>query len=165
MLIFTFVFNKMAKLDAPPGIPYPLMVFTAMLPWQFFATALSESSNSLIGNANLNFQGVIFPGWVVPASAVITSFVDFVITMAMLAAMMVWYKFWPDWGLLAFSSVCSSWHLRRPPGLACGFARSTWISRFSLRISCRLLSSSGFTFPPSGLQATRFQPNGRLFTL
>ena len=50
MIILTFVFSKVAKLPAPGSVPYPLLVFAAMLPWQFFSTALAESSNSLIGN-------------------------------------------------------------------------------------------------------------------
>src|SRR5438874_5487880 len=53
MLIFTFVFNRIARLDAPAAVPYSLLVFAAMLPWQFFSTTLSEASNSLIGSANL----------------------------------------------------------------------------------------------------------------
>ena len=52
-LIFTFVFSRIAKLQNPGAAPYALMVFAGMLPWQFFSNALSESSNSLIGNANL----------------------------------------------------------------------------------------------------------------
>src|ERR1700684_3607622 len=51
-LLFTFAFNRMANLKAPPGIPYPLFVFAAMLPWQFFSTAMSEASTSLINNSN-----------------------------------------------------------------------------------------------------------------
>ena len=67
MVVFTIVFNKIAKFESPGSIPYPLLVFAAMLPWQFFSTALSESSNSLIGNANL-ISKVYFPrlyhsGW------------------------------------------------------------------------------------------------------
>lgn len=100
MLIFTFVFHRVAKLDAPEAVPYPLLVFAAMLPWQFFATALSESSNSLIGNANL-ISKVYFPRLIVPASSVITSFVDFLITLGLMALMMLWYGFAPDWRLLA----------------------------------------------------------------
>jgi lipopolysaccharide transport system permease protein len=99
MLIFTFVFNRVAKLTAPGDVPYALLVFAAMLPWQFFSTALSESSNSLIGNANL-ISKVYFPRLIVPASSVITSFVDFLITLALMALMMLWYGFWPDWRLL-----------------------------------------------------------------
>jgi lipopolysaccharide transport system permease protein len=99
MLVFTFIFNKVAKLPAPGSIPYPLLVFAAMLPWQFFSSALSEASNSLIGNANL-ISKVYFPRLVVPASSVITSFVDFLITLGLMAGMMVWYGFLPDWRLL-----------------------------------------------------------------
>ncbi len=80
MLIFTFVFSRVAKLQAPGSIPYPLLVFAAMLPWQFFSTSLSEASNSLIGNSNL-ISKVYFPRVIVPAGSVITSFVDFLITL------------------------------------------------------------------------------------
>ncbi len=99
MVVFTFVFSKIAKLPAPGAVPYALMVFAAMLPWQFFATALSESSNSLIGNANL-ISKIYFPRLIVPAGSVITSLVDFLITLALLAAMMIWYQFVPDWRIL-----------------------------------------------------------------
>jgi len=99
MLVFTFIFNRVAKLKAPPSIPYSLMVFAAMLPWQFFSTSLSEASNSLIVNANL-VSKIYFPRLVVPASAVITSFVDFLITVGLLAAMMAWYRFMPGWQLI-----------------------------------------------------------------
>jgi lipopolysaccharide transport system permease protein len=99
MLVFTFVFSKVARLPAPGSIPYPLLVFAAMLPWQFFSTALSEASNSLIGNANL-ISKIYFPRLIVPAGSVITSFVDFLITLGMMAGMMVWYGFVPDWRLL-----------------------------------------------------------------
>jgi len=99
MVVFTIVFSRIAKLPAPSSVPYSLLVMAAMLPWQFFSTALSESSNSLIGNANL-ISKVYFPRLVVPAGAVITSFVDFLITLVMMAALMVWYGFAPDWHLL-----------------------------------------------------------------
>src|SRR5262245_25588456 len=78
MLIFTVVFNRIARLPAPGGIPYALLVMSAMLPWQFFATSLTEASNSLIGSSSL-VSKVYFPRLVVPASSVITSFVDFLI--------------------------------------------------------------------------------------
>ena len=100
MLVFTFVFSKIAKLPAPSDVPYALLVFAAMLPWQFFSTALSESSNSLIGNANL-ISKIYFPRLIVPAGSVITSFVDFLITLVLMAALMIWYRFLPDWRLCA----------------------------------------------------------------
>ena len=99
MIVFTVVFGKIAKLPAPGNVPYPLLVFAAMLPWQFFATAMSEASGSLIGNANL-ISKIYFPRLVVPASSVITSFVDFLITLGMMAALMLWYGFAPDWRLI-----------------------------------------------------------------
>jgi lipopolysaccharide transport system permease protein len=100
MLVLTVVFNKIAGLPAPGSVPYALLVFAAMLPWQFFSTALSESSNSLIGNANL-VSKVYFPRLIVPGGAVVTSFVDFAITLALMAAMMVWYGYLPDWRIAA----------------------------------------------------------------
>src|ERR687884_787645 len=93
MLVFTFVFGRIAKLP-PEGVPYPVMVFGAMLPWQLFATSLSEGSNSLINNANL-ISKVYFPRLIVPASAVIVSFVDFAISMVLLALLMALYGVWP----------------------------------------------------------------------
>ena len=93
MVVFVFVFGRIAKLPSD-GVPYPVMVFAAMLPWQLFATSLSEGSNSLITNANL-ISKVYFPRMIVPASAVIVSFVDFVISLGLLALLMIWYRVWP----------------------------------------------------------------------
>src|SRR6201987_1299373 len=87
MIVFTIVFSRIAKLPAE-GVPYPVMVFTAMLPWQLFATSLTEGSNSLIGNANL-ISKVYFPRLIVPASAVIVSFVDFAISMVLLGLLLL----------------------------------------------------------------------------
>jgi lipopolysaccharide transport system permease protein len=84
----------------PTGaIPEPIFVFAAVLPWQFFSSALSDSANSLIGNANL-VSKIYFPRLVIPFAAVITSLVDFVITFGLLAVLMIWYGFAPGWQLL-----------------------------------------------------------------
>src|SRR5438309_9948667 len=99
MVVFVFVFGRIAKLPSG-GIPYPVLVFAAMLPWQLFATSLSEGSGSLITNANL-ISKVYFPRLIVPASAVIVSFVDFAVSMVLLGLLMAWYKVWPGWPLLA----------------------------------------------------------------
>lgn len=99
MLVFVFVFGRIAKLPSD-GVPYPVMVFAAMLPWQLFATSLSEGSNSLITNANL-ISKVYFPRLIVPASAVIVSFVDFAISLGLLASLMIWYQVWPGIYLLS----------------------------------------------------------------
>ena len=94
MLILTVVFGKFGKMPSG-GVPYPILVFCGMLPWQFFSTALSESGNSLVTNSNL-ISKVYFPRLVVPVSSVITSFVDFLISGAFLVALMGWYQFMPS---------------------------------------------------------------------
>ncbi|MDB9375013.1 ABC transporter permease [Nodularia sphaerocarpa] len=98
MVVFTVVFGQLAKLPSEDA-PYPILVFSAMLPWQFFANSLSECSNSLIGNANL-ISKVYFPRLIVPTSAVVVSFVDFMISGMILLALMAWYNFIPTWRIL-----------------------------------------------------------------
>ncbi len=96
-LVLVFAFSWVAKIHS--DIPYPLLVFSAMLPWQFFATALAEASNSLVSNANM-ISKIYFPRLVMPASAVIVALVDFLITFAILVAMMFWYHMPPTWHML-----------------------------------------------------------------
>lgn len=98
MVVFTVVFGNLAKLPSE-GAPYPILVFSAMLPWQFFSNALSECSNSLTGNAHL-ISKVYFPRLIVPASAVIVSFVDFMISGIILLGLMAWFNFVPSWRIL-----------------------------------------------------------------
>jgi lipopolysaccharide transport system permease protein len=98
MVVFSIVFGELADLPSE-GVPYPILVFAAMLPWQFFANSLSECSNSLITNSNL-ISKVYFPRLVVPASAVIVSFVDFLISGMILLGLMAWYNFVPSWRIL-----------------------------------------------------------------
>lgn len=95
MIVFTVVFSKLAKLPSD-GIPYPVMVYCGMIPWQFFSNALSESSNSLIDNSNL-LTKVYFPRIIVPASSVVVSLVDFAISLVILGGLMLWYGLVPDW--------------------------------------------------------------------
>src|SRR5258708_29278418 len=99
MVVFTVVFGKLAQLPSDGTAPYALMVFAGMLPWTFFATAVADASNSLIGNANL-ISKVYFPRLIVPIAAVMVAFVDFLIGFAILVALMVWYQFMPGWQIL-----------------------------------------------------------------
>ncbi|MBD0283839.1 MAG: ABC transporter permease [Flavisolibacter sp.] len=99
MIIFTIVFSRIAKLPTEGNAPYAIMVFAAMLPWQFFANSLSEASNSLIGNANL-ITKIYFPRLIIPASSVITSFVDFAISFGLLILMMAGYRYMPSWQIV-----------------------------------------------------------------
>lgn len=98
MVVFTIVFGNLAKLPSE-GVPYPILVFSAMLPWQFFSNSLSSASDSLISNANL-ISKVYFPRLVVPTSAVVTSFVDFLISGMIMLGLMAWYNFVPSWRIL-----------------------------------------------------------------
>ena len=98
-IIFTLVFSRIAHVNNPSLAPYALMVFAGMLPWQFFSNALSESSNSLIGNANL-ITKVYFPRMIIPASSVITSMVDLGISFIIMIGMFAWYQFVPSWHVI-----------------------------------------------------------------
>ena len=96
MVIFTIVFDKVAKLPSEGVAPYPVMVFAGMLPWFLFATILTEASGSLIANANLVGK-VYFPRIIIPASSAVVALVDFAINLAILAAILIWYGFAPTW--------------------------------------------------------------------
>jgi lipopolysaccharide transport system permease protein len=98
MFVFTVVFGKLAKL--PSGhAPYPLLVYAAMLPWQFFSNTLSESALSLIANTNL-IAKVYFPRIIIPTTAMVVSAIDFCISCAIFVLLMLWYAFAPDWKIL-----------------------------------------------------------------
>ena len=94
MIVFTFVFGRLAKMPVDGLAPYAIMVFAGLLPWQFFSNALTESSNSLIGNEKL-ITKVYFPRLIIPASSVITSFVDFLISFVILLALFIVYSYTP----------------------------------------------------------------------
>jgi lipopolysaccharide transport system permease protein len=98
MLIFTVIFHHIAKMGSN-GIPYMLVVAAGTLPWQFFSAALSGASQSLVGNANL-ISKVYFPRMIVPAGAVVTAFVDFMISFALIICVMAWYHYLPTWRIL-----------------------------------------------------------------
>lgn len=99
MIVFTVVFSRIAKLPTEGAAPYAILVYAAMLPWQFFANALTEASNSLIGNANL-ITKVYFPRLIIPASSVITSFVDFAISFGLMLVLMAFYQYMPSWQII-----------------------------------------------------------------
>jgi lipopolysaccharide transport system permease protein len=98
MIVFTVIFGKLAKMPSE-GVPYPILVFTALLPWQLFSNSFSESGNSLVANSNL-ISKIYFPRLIVPSGAVVVGFIDFLISGVFLAALMVWYRFLPDWRIL-----------------------------------------------------------------
>jgi lipopolysaccharide transport system permease protein len=98
MIIFTVIFGKLAKLPSD-GIPYPILTFTALLPWQFFANALSESSSSVVANANM-ISKIYFPRLIIPGSTVISGLVDFLLSFIILLVLMAWYEVVPTLAVL-----------------------------------------------------------------
>ncbi|MEP6913214.1 MAG: ABC transporter permease [bacterium] len=98
MLVFSLFFGRLAKIPSD-GIPYPIFTFCALLPWQLFAHALTESSNSLVANERL-ITKVYFPRLVVPMSAVLGGLVDFGVAFVLLLVMMFYYGIVPTWAIV-----------------------------------------------------------------
>lgn len=99
MVVFSLFFGKLAGMPSD-GLPYPLFSFAALVPWSFFASGLTQSSNSLVGSANL-IRKVYFPRLVVPLASVLSGTVDFAIAFLVLVAMMVFYGTLPSAAVLA----------------------------------------------------------------
>ncbi len=89
MIIFSIIFGKLAKIPSD-GIPYPIFSYTALVPWTYFATAMTKSTQSLVGNAGI-FTKVYFPRLIIPLTPVIAGLVDFLISLSIVFILMVWY--------------------------------------------------------------------------
>jgi homopolymeric O-antigen transport system permease protein len=98
MVVFSLFFGKLAKMPSD-GLPYPIFAYAALVPWTFFANSLTQSSNSLVGSANL-ITKVYFPRLVVPISSVISNVVDFLLAFAVLLGMMVFFGIAPTANIL-----------------------------------------------------------------
>jgi homopolymeric O-antigen transport system permease protein len=98
MVVFSLFFGRLAKVPSD-GIPYPVFTFCALLPWQLFSHALTESSNSLVASQNL-ITKVYFPRLVIPIAAVLGGVIDFVIAFVLLLLMMIYYGIVPGWPVL-----------------------------------------------------------------
>jgi lipopolysaccharide transport system permease protein len=96
MIVFTVIFGNLAGLPSEGDVPYPVMVFAGMLPWFLFSTILNDASQSLVSNSSL-IGKVYFPRLIVPSASSVVALVDFAISFGLLAAMMVWFGFLPDW--------------------------------------------------------------------
>lgn len=159
MIVFTVIFGKLAKFPSE-GAPYAIMVYAAMLPWQLFANSLSESSSSLIGNANL-ISKVYFPRLIIPASAVIVSLVDFLISFSILFVLMIWYQFIPDWRMVTIPLFLS---LALLVALGCGL----WISALNVkyrdfRYVIPFFVQFGLYISPVGFSSASFPKSGNWF--
>jgi lipopolysaccharide transport system permease protein len=100
MVVFTLFFGRLAKMPSD-GIPYPIFVYAGLLPWTYFANALSNSGNSLVGSANL-ISKVYFPRIIIPGSASLAGLLDFFVAMVVLFVMMAYYDFVPGVEILLF---------------------------------------------------------------
>jgi lipopolysaccharide transport system permease protein len=103
MLVFSLFFGRLGKIPSD-GVPYPLFVFCALLPWQLFAFSLSEASNSMVANQSLVTK-VYFPRLVIPLSAVLAGLVDFCVSFVLLLGMMAWYGVYPGPGMLVLPAL------------------------------------------------------------
>lgn len=99
MVVFTIVFGKLAKLPSDGQTPYALMVFAGMLPWYLFSSALTGAADSMVANSHL-IGKVYFPRIIVPAAAIVTALIDFLVSLTILAGVMIWYQFVPGWQIL-----------------------------------------------------------------
>jgi lipopolysaccharide transport system permease protein len=123
-VVFTVVFGVLAKLPSG-GVPYPVLSMAALLPWQFFANSLTESSNSLVANANM-ISKIYFPRAVMPASAILSGLVDFAICFVLLGMLMAWYGVVPGRELvyLPFFMMLA---------IACALGTGLWLSALNVR--------------------------------
>ena len=94
MLVFTVIFGKLAKIDSE-GVPYQIFSFTALVPWTFFSNAMADSANSLSGNMSL-ITNIYIPRILIPLSATIGKFIDFIISFLILIVLLLFYSYFPD---------------------------------------------------------------------
>jgi len=100
MLVLTVVFSLVARLPSEGSAPYAIMVFTGLLPWFFFASALSQIGSSLIENERM-ITKIYFPRMVIPLSAVLVALFDFLLAGLLLIGLFLWFGFYPDWRMVA----------------------------------------------------------------
>jgi len=99
MLVMVIIYQKFAGLPTIADAPYAIMIFAGLLPWNFFASSISKAGESLVGNANM-ISKIYFPRAIIPASSVLVSLADFVISLLILGGLMLWYDFSPTWRFL-----------------------------------------------------------------
>ena len=111
MVVFTAVFGKFVGVPSD-GLPYPIFIFSALLPWNLFASSLTRGSASVVDNTQL-VSKIYFPRLILPLSGVLSPVADFGVAFVILIGMMVWFGISPTWGILALPLLCSAGHLNR----------------------------------------------------
>ena len=99
MAVFTVVFGKIAKLPSDAGVPYVLMVFAGMLPWQFISGTITTGSDALVGNQGL-ISKVYFPRIIIPTARIIMALVELLINSVIFTLLMVWFRQVPSWQIV-----------------------------------------------------------------
>ena len=125
MVIFTLVFNKALHVKSEYHVPYPLFVYTAMLPWTYFASCLSASSSSIVGNQNL-ITKVYFPRLIIPLAAVAAPVIDFMLAFVVLIGMFVYYGRTPHWHVVVIPVFLGM-------ALVTAFGVGLWLSALNVR--------------------------------
>lgn len=125
IIVFTLIFGRIAKLPTEGDVPYAILVFAGMLPWQFFANALSDASGSVVGSATL-ISKTYFPRLIVPVSAVMVCFVDFLVSFVILAGLLAWYHVFPGWRLLLLPAFIALM-------VFCTLGPSLWLAALNVR--------------------------------
>ena len=124
MVIFTVVFGHFAGIPSD-GLPYPIFAFAALVPWTYFAQAISQSSGSLVGDARL-VEKVYFPRLVIPVSAAVSPLVDLAAAFVVLLCMMAWFGIAPGWRMLYLPAFVLL-------ALASALAVSLWLSALNVK--------------------------------
>lgn len=124
MVVFTVIFGRLGGLPSD-GLPYPVFVMTALLPWQLFARALTQGSSSMVTLGGMMGK-IYFPRLIAPLSSVLAGIVDFAIAFVILIALMAWYGVWPDWEVLLAPLFVIA-------GLASALSVSLWLSAINAR--------------------------------
>ena len=124
MLVFTLVFKKIADISSE-GIPYPIFAYTALLPWNLFATALNRSTVSLVSQVGL-ISKVYFPRLIIPLSAAFSGIIDFAIAFVILVGMMFWYGITPRWAILSLPLFITI-------GLIAALSVGLWLAALNVR--------------------------------
>ncbi|MBF0501998.1 MAG: ABC transporter permease [Candidatus Riflebacteria bacterium] len=158
MVIFTIVFGKLAGLSAA-GIPYPLLVFAALLPWQFFSNALSGTSESMVGNAHI-ITKIYFPRLIIPASSILVGLVDASISFGILILLYLYYGYLPPLSVLSLPFfVCLAF--------ISSFGAGLWLAALNVRyrdfrIIVPFILQFGLYISPVGFQSSIVPENWRI---
>ena len=125
MVVFTLVFNRGLHVKSEYHVPYPLFVFTAMLPWTYFTSCLSQSSASIVSNQGL-ITKVFFPRLVIPLASVVAPILDFLLAFTVLIGMFLFYGRSPHWHAVAIPVFLAM-------ALLTAFGVGLWLSALNVR--------------------------------